>query len=692
MMILSPRQFPAPAAMLLLALFCSTAVADGTYPMLETTFQLPGIHGNPFDYTENDVQVGFARAGAPPINVPAFFDGGTTWRARFTPTAPGVYFVKSVTLNGKPINPAQINPSDFHVSDTSRPGFIRIDPKDRMRFLFDDGSPFYPVGFDLAWHADGDPPLIQTLARMGQARVNWTRIWMCHWDGKNLDWPEDTSDPIPPGQLNLATARLWDQIVSTADANGIHFQLVLQHHGQYTIDPNPNWGQNPWNKANGGWLEKPEDFFTDPRAIALTQKKFRYIIARWGYSPSIMAWELFNEVEFTDGFHKNLDGVAAWLQTMAAFIRGQDPYHHLITVSSRIDEPKLWPAMDYYQSHVYAPDVVSEMALLDDHRLDRPYFYGEYGGFEGGEGANSNEALHSGLWASLMSQASGAAMFWFWDAIAARNLFDQYTAAQDFISKSAMLDAGKMEPMEVVPSTPQIGPLRFGPGSSWSPASVTDYTIKPSGVVEGIGGMSAFLQGNNKNKKMFPYAVFQVNYPSAGTFSITIDQMTPDGARLEVTLDGAPVAALDLAPTPSRPPGPDGKAPPRPNPHINESLEIPVSRGSHAIHLENTGADWIHINHFILNPYCPQLGVLAKGNTNLIVMWVFNRDQQKGRTVAGSLQISSPQPGAYTINWLDTRSGEIIKTDSANVLPGGALTLTTPAIAEDAACWIRRSQ
>ena len=202
---------------------------------------------------------------------------------------------------------------------------------------------------------------------------------MCHWDGKNLDWPADEAKPPQLGYLSLSSAMLWDQIVAAADASDVHFHLVLQHHGQYNTGENSNWQNNPWNKANGGWLDKPEDFFTDPRAIALTKSKYRYIIARWGYSPAIMAWELFNEAEFTDAFKNDLDDVAAWHVAMAKFIREQDPYHHLIMTSSRVTEPKLWQAMDYYEAHIYPPDVLAAIAVLDDDHLDRAYFYGEFG-------------------------------------------------------------------------------------------------------------------------------------------------------------------------------------------------------------------------------------------------------------------------------------------------------------------------
>ena len=89
--------------------------------------------------------------------------------------------------------------------------------------------------------------------------------------------------------------------------------MTLQHHGQYSTTVDPNWPQNPFNTANGGFLSDPKQFFTDTTAKALTKRKYRYIVARWGYSPAVMAWELFNEVQFTDAAQNGQwANVAAW--------------------------------------------------------------------------------------------------------------------------------------------------------------------------------------------------------------------------------------------------------------------------------------------------------------------------------------------------------------------------------------------
>jgi hypothetical protein len=522
---------------------------------IELSFQLPQVKGNPFDYTVNDVRVTLSTPSGTDVSLPAFYDGGTTWKARHLPDSPGRYTLRSISLNGDDAKPVAISQSDFNFSAVDHRGFVRIDPKDKMRFAFDDGSSFYPVGYNLAWQSHGQvemPPLVESLDRMGRAGVNWTRIWMNAWDGKNLDWPIDSNDRIEPGTLLLPVAEVWDAIVERARENHIYFQMVLQHHGQYNTTNDSNWSINPWNKANGGWLDTPEQFFTDERAIQLTKNKFRYIIARWGYSPSIMAFELCNEVESTDGFRKNLKSVAEWHRTMAQFIRSQDRYKHLITTSSNTTEKSIWPATDYYQAHAYPADLISAITGLDDQKLDRAYFYGEMGASSSGNALPPPETLHRILWASLMSGSAGTGEYWDWFEVEPRNLLGQFTAVQNFIKLSGMLSDRELHTARLQVQTVDRGPLVFGPGRDWAPSTATSFAVKADGSVENLGGMSAFLQGRGANHAMFPFASFEVNYPDAGTFAIEADQTTPSGARLEASLDEKPMAAVIIKGTARR--------------------------------------------------------------------------------------------------------------------------------------------
>jgi hypothetical protein len=181
------------------------------------------------------------------------------------------------------------------------------------RLVLTSGAVYTPIGANLAW-ADKDRVAfhLRALDAFGRAGLNWTRIWMVHWSGLNLDWlPEDMGRSPPSGYLDLRVAADWDKIVAMAEEKGVYLQIVFQHHGQYSSVADSSWGQNPWNAANpGGFLPSAAEFFTSLVAKELTALKYRYIVARWGYSPAVLAWQLFNEVHWTDAIERNHDEAA----------------------------------------------------------------------------------------------------------------------------------------------------------------------------------------------------------------------------------------------------------------------------------------------------------------------------------------------------------------------------------------------
>lgn len=273
----------------------------GHWPMIERAFRLPNGIQNVW---AADVWAIITLPDGHEANIPAFFDGDKTWKIRFTPTSRGRHSFHRLVVNGmKMDHPSQLSSDGLPLQfDIQGPpigaGFLRPSPRRTQQFVFDDATPYYPFGQNCGWLAWDDYDA--RFAKMKAAGLNWTRVWMCHWAHQNLDWR--INQPMEPGSLDLEVARAWDGIIAAAERHGISLQLVLQHHGQYSTFVNPNWHENPWNAANGGWLEKPQDFFTDAKACELTRRKYRYIVARWGYSPAIMAWELFNEVQFTDAY------------------------------------------------------------------------------------------------------------------------------------------------------------------------------------------------------------------------------------------------------------------------------------------------------------------------------------------------------------------------------------------------------
>jgi hypothetical protein len=638
----------------------------GVYPMVEISFQLPDIKGNPFDYKENDVMVTVTGPENTSIILPAFFDGENVWKVRYTPRESGLHKVSGVTLNANPVQPESMKNQTFSVTGKPDAGFIHVDKASPLEFVYDDGKQYYPVGNDAGW-GNGQPgDITDLLQKMGQAGENWSRIWMCAWDNKNLDWGGAADRPL--GYLRLDVAKRWDGIVQAADKDGIHFQMVLQHHGQYSTRVNPNWNENPWNKKNGGFLNTPEEFFVNPQAIALTKAKFRYIIARWGYSPSILAWELFNEVQWTDAIsngHK--EEVAAWHKTMADFIRSQDPYHHLITTSSELSLP-IWADVDYLQPHAYVTDPLATFAGIKASELKKPLFYGEMGP-ESGMDRDDGSWLHRMLWGSLMSPSSGTAEYWAWDTVEKNNLFPQYKIVTDFIKLSGMLAHRHLQSETGAIQTADSGPLYFGPGAGWDSLKQNDFIVNQDGTIPGIGEMPSFLQGKS-HQAMFPYADFHINCPHSVVFTVSIRQVSKSGGNVQLSVDGGKPVVKEFQGS-----GADHS--------VKEDVQIDVPAGSHILRMKNTGSDWVVIGGFSLSPFAPTLASLVKKDSSFAMAWIYQRSMNPKGSAVGAVTLTAMMPGTYNIHWYDPEKGGWISETQIKVKTDGLLHFSAPPVSKD---------
>jgi hypothetical protein len=647
---------------------------------LETTFSIPNLKSDPFDYQKTDVRVQFRRDDGPIRTIPAFFDGGTTWRARHMPMVEGHYVVEAITLNNRVLD-VRARPHQWNVERVKNRGFVRIDPEDKTRFVYDSGRPYFPLGHNQAWRNSDLPDIPQLFDKMGANGENWSRVWMNHWDGKNLDWPRPKGDF---GTLNLDVARRWDSIVGAAERNNIAFQMTLQHHGQYSTQVNSNWDDNPYNVKNGGFLNKPEEFFTNAQAKDLTRRKLRYIVARWGYSPSIMAWELFNEVQFTDAARNNQwDSVAQWHREMAQFLRAQDSYHHLITTSSMESIPaNVAAAMDYEQDHVYAPDLI--VALAGEARTNaKPTFVGEFGPTDLKD--SQGIYLHEGLWSSLMS-GHNAAQYWFWDLVEQHNFYPQFRAASAFLAASDY--ARQINMRRVVPqiASGQNSDLAFSPGGGWATAKQSDFTLSSGQLPPGMSQLPSFLQGTN-HRDMNPQPLsFRVNFARAGRFIVTLSQIAKAGAHVKLSMDGTAVeqdfAASDADYAPAA---------------KQAQLTVDVPLGAHTITLENSGVDWVTIHRIALTNYAPSLAGFALENTRFAVAWIYHRANinvdfgQETGPASGTLTLPVLDVGRYRAAWWDTVAGKEIRSDDIVIWKGATnFDVAIPPIARDMAFFVRR--
>jgi hypothetical protein len=413
------------------------------YQPLELTVDLDALVLDPYDPNEFELKGLFTSPQGSELEIPGFLHSGevsgtepvrnAVWKIRFTPTQAGDWTYRVVAKNRW--QRVQSESVTQHVEFEMRDGFVRVDPKFPQYFTFDSGRFYYPIGQNVAWLPFRDYD--RYFYKMSQHGENWARIWMTNWSF-GIEWkPMGQFQGL--GAYNLDRAQKLDDILRQAELYGLYLQLVFDFHGAYSSKVNPEWSNNPYNVINGGFLASPDQFFTHPLAKEIYKKRLRYIIARWGYSPHVMAWEFFNEVSFTDNFNERV--INAWHQEMASFVKQLDPYKHLTTTSyggDAIGDVYKSPMIDFSQYHIYAQNIFKQLPRIS-HKLsqfNKPHFVGEFGS-DSANGRDDQDKsgmfLHAGLWSQFMQPASGNAMPWWWDThIEPNHLYYHFAALAHF--------------------------------------------------------------------------------------------------------------------------------------------------------------------------------------------------------------------------------------------------------------------
>jgi hypothetical protein len=385
------------------------------------TFEVQ-FSGDPYDPAENDIHIKFVSGDGRVEDRIAYFDG-TSWNATLLAHKPGT-FTPILVRNGKDQPDIASTPSTVSVQNVFQPGFIHVDPEHSNRFLREDGSVYLPVGYNLAWQAPQTITLADQIKQMGAIGLTWTRIWAANWDKRNPWWPTD--DPGAPHDKMWEPALInWGNLIKACDDANLPFQIAMFNHGSFSSTTDPNWPQHPWNVANGGFLKTAEEFFTDPEAKRRTKLWLRYAVARFDADPNLVAYELFNEVEWTDAAKAGRwADIAAWHSEMASYIRSIDPYNHMVTTSSTLAHPEIWTALDFYQPHLYSADLPRAMAAKVVPK-DKPSFYGEFGG---PKAVLDRKPLRDALYKSLFLSTGGAGMYWSWDQVESAGLAPEFAS------------------------------------------------------------------------------------------------------------------------------------------------------------------------------------------------------------------------------------------------------------------------
>ena len=661
---------------------------------VEFSFQLARTDSAPF---AREIWAEVVAPDGHTLRLPAFLAAGDTWSVRTRAALAGEYRLGPVletTPAGLVAREAAVLGDRTHAVRTvpDPRGNVCIDPQNPRRFAFADGTPYVPFGANLAW-AEGprEPFFPAAFAQFAHAGLNWSRIWMCHWGGTNLDWlPENLAPSPTPGDLDLGTAVLWDRIVAAAEQHGIYFQMVFQHHGQFSTGANANWHINPWNTANGGFLPSPVAFFSDAKAREITRRKYRYIVARWGYSSAIMAWELFNEAMWTDarnGTAADNAAIAAWHAEMADYVRSVDVHRHLVTTSDDYLTEPLYAKMDYYQPRLYASHLLPSARWFEPAAavLDRPVFYGECG--EDNDPRQADGPKNGGpltlplLWSSLMADAAAPAQYWYTTDALRHGLLPQFATLARFRRETGLDRRADLAPFTALVESAEQMPLVIEPALNWRQGAGPTLAVPLDGrePPELAAVPRHFVNSDPASGQRYPgRATFRLDYPRAATATVRLAGFGAKGASFRLLLDGAVVAERTWPATA------DGRAS-----AAASSFDVPVAAGTRTLTLENPhGEDWFELAGIDTGLTCSPLAAVGRRAADRVCLWVWHREGVYrtcgSAPIAGHLVVDGLPAGRWRAIWWDLAQGEPQPaTDFDHA--GGDLRLPTPPIGRHAA-------
>jgi Domain of unknown function (DUF5060) len=660
------------------------------------------VYTNPFDYGQIAVSATLRSPSGRVQVIDGFFAqdfrfanmagsiaavGSGGFKLRFAPTETGIwaYTVRCTTPTGMAQSEVQTFLCTTAATVHSRRGWVRSGGSSNY-FHFDNGDPFVPVGLNICWPGfqNAFSDYSRWLGKLEANGGNFFRLWLCHW-GLGLEWRGSSYEGL--GRYRQDQAFYLDWLFDYCAARGIGVQWCLQHHGQVSTKVNSNWSESPYNATNGGPCVSTRDFFTNPTARTHTLNLYRYIVARWGYARSIAAWELFNEVDWTDDFQAILPEVRAWHAEMGAFFKKNDPNLRLVTTSfaeERFDAPT-WNGIDidFTQTHHYVNTPHLERILNNSadqylNAYDKPTLHGEFGLAANALVSSSRDPggihLHNVLWGSLFSGATGTAMSWWWDNyVEPRNLYAHFGPVAAMSQRIPFHRGRYVSAATLVRGAP--GDLSLVPSAGWGGFSEVLLRISTAGVQPANAVLGQFLYGSQWNTTLRRPPTFQVGMPQAGSFQIKTGAETGQSPRLAVWIDDQLVFTQDAA--------------------INQLYTIRVNAGQHSIRVDNTGTDWISIASYTFSGLGSLVDayVLRSDKADQAAGWVlhnrYNHEYllQSGKppaVIGATLSINDMENGPYTVQWFDCLTGDL-RLSTTSAAENGQLSIAIPELHWDLA-------
>lgn len=652
--------------------------------------------------------------------------GEPQWRIRFTPDEAGEYELTLKTTLGQNSG-ANAAPVKFTVpaaapgTGASR-GWVRV-AEDHRSFQTSDGRLLRLIGANVCWGgARGTYDFDQWFPAMRDAGENFARLWLSPWS---------MGIEHKPGTLNrydLAEAWHADYVLQLAEECGLYVLLAMDHHGMF-MSNDPAWGgsnnfwtrSSPYAAENGGPCANPNEFFTREAARKLYQKRLRYLIARYGYSPRLLSWQFFNEIDNSFQPRAALVGpdVVAWHEAMGQWLRANDPYHHLLSTSltGASDRPEFWtkPEMDFAVYHSYGEaDPARHVAQLSEdffRKYGKPLMIGEIGTSHLSWNIANDPYLRGfrqGIWGGVLGGTVGTSMSWWWEGIHDDNAYCLYTAVRKVMNRAGW-NEGNWTPAKFRETPPPPNDLEEPRADSepfsaqlplnqlrLNPVSGDAALASPLAASRAAERLSSYLHGT-RNPQLQQHAAINAWFAERAKLVFRVNSVAAD-ADLLVRIDGQEKFRTALA-------NKDGLA--VLNDEINQEFTVEIPAGHHRVELAHTGVDWVNLKSLRVERIRP---AAFPGNWQFAAEPIGLRRAENAVIYVRSPQVAWPagalryQPpvihgatvsllhwpaGNYRVAWLDPKNGsEILATTCAS--SQNELSLSLPDFAEDLVAIVSR--
>jgi len=343
--------------------------------------------------------------------------------------------------------------------------WVRVDA-DR-RYFSAGGKWVWPVGVNLhstydvraveAFGVTPTPPrgslaIDGFLTRLGMNGATGVEVWCSAWN-LALEWRKDWPGYRGAGRHSDANAWRLDRTFERAEALGMRVSLEIFNHGMAntTMGAEAEWPNHPYARATGGWLDAPQQFFTDPESLRLQEALFRHLVARLGDSPALFGWKLWSECDLTNHDRNDL---IDWHRRMGQWFHDHDSYRHPVTThwsgSWLTPDRQLaaLPELDFLTIDAYHDPgrPLAEMisaSTQDAVRknldglalLKKPVWISEFGGnWNGCSPEQLRAEMASAPWAALMTGHAAAPLSWWFEWVDQEQAFASFTAIRAFIA------------------------------------------------------------------------------------------------------------------------------------------------------------------------------------------------------------------------------------------------------------------